>query len=193
MIIIVLLNFILIPFFVKDRTTKQIILHRRAHAGLYPVPHTRSRQANLITPSKDLWHRRLGHPAPAIVQAIISSNKLASSSNKELVEHICDECQQAKVHQLPYQLSSRVSTVSLELVHTDVWGPAVKSSGGFSYYVSFLDDFSKFTWVYLLKHKSDVEHVFYQFQKRVERSLGFKILSVQSDWGGEYQNLHRYF
>ena len=88
---------------------------------------------------------------------------------------------------------SRVSSVPLELVHTDVWGPAIKSSGGFSYYVSFLDDFSKFTWVYLLKHKSDVEHVFYQFQKRVELSLGTKIRSVQSDWGGEYQKLHKYF
>jgi hypothetical protein len=39
-------------------------------------------------------------------------------------------------------------------------GPTIKSVAGFSYYVSFLDDFSKFTWVYLLKHKTDVEHVF---------------------------------
>jgi histone deacetylase 1/2 len=109
------------------------------------------------------------------------------------VPHVCDACQQAKLHQLPFADSSRVSRFPLELVHTDVWGPAIKSAGGFSYYVSFLDDFSKFTWVYLLKHKSDVEHVFYQFQKQVELSLGTKILSVQSDWGGEYQKLHTYF
>jgi histone deacetylase 1/2 len=140
-----------------------------------------------------LWHRRLGHPASPIGQAILSTNKLVSSPNKESVSHVCDACQQAKVHQLPYELSNRVSSVPLELVHTDVWGPAIKSSSGFSYYVSFLDDFSKFTWVYLLKHKSDVEHVFYQFQKPVELSLGTKIRSVQSDWGGEYQKLHKYF
>jgi histone deacetylase 1/2 len=152
-------------FLIKDRITKQVRLHGRAQGGLYPVLHPRSRQAHLATPSKDLWHRRLGHPTSSIVQAIISTNKLVSSSNKKLVEHICDACQQAKAHQLPYELSYRVSTIPLELVHTDVWGPAVKSSGGFSYYVSFLDDFSKFSWVYLLKHKSDVEHVFYQFQK----------------------------
>lgn len=176
-----------------DRITRQIRLHGRAQGALYPVSHPRSRQAHLATPSKDLWHRRLGHPTSSIVQSIISNNKLVSSSNKELVEHICDACQQAKVHQLPYELSNRVSTIPLELVHTDVWGPAVKSSGGFRYYVSFLDDFSKFSWVYLLKHKSDVEHVFYQFQKRVERSLGVKFLSVQSDWGGEHQKLHPYF
>jgi hypothetical protein len=81
------------------------------------------------------------------------------------VPHICDACQQAKVHQLPYAVSSCVSQVPLELGHTDVWRPAIKSAGGFKYYVSFLDDFSKFTWVYLLKHKSDVERVFLSISK----------------------------
>lgn len=45
-----------------------------------------------------------------------------------------------------------------------------------------MDDYSKFTWIYLLKHKSDVEQVFYQFQNHVERLLGTKILTVQTDW-----------
>ena len=81
----------------------------------------------------------------------------------------------------------------LELIHSDVWGPAVASSGGFKYYVSFVDDYSRFCWIYLLKHKSDVEHVFYAFQAHVERLLDTKIKAVQSDWGGEYHKLHRYF
>jgi mono/diheme cytochrome c family protein len=45
----------------------------------------------------------------------------------------------------------------------------------------------------LLKHKSDVEQVFYNFQAHVERLLDYKIKAVQSDWGGEYHKLHRYF
>jgi histone deacetylase 1/2 len=185
-------------FCVKDLKTRATLLRGRAHGGLYPVPphqphHRRCLpQAHSIALSKEPWHRRLGHPAPPIVQAILQSNKLGPLQNNG-VPHVCDACQQAKLHQLPYAVSSRVSTSPLELVHTDVWGPAIRSAGGFRYYVSFLDDFSKFTWVYLLKHKSDVEHVFYQFQKRVELSLGTKILSVQSDWGGEYQKLHQYF
>jgi histone deacetylase 1/2 len=72
-------------------------------------------------------------------------------------------------------------------------GPRYQLVGGFSYYVSFLYDFSKLTWVYLLKHKSDVEHVFYEFQKQVERTLGTKIISVQSEWDGEYQKINQYF
>ena len=81
----------------------------------------------------------------------------------------------------------------LELIHSDVWGPAVASSGGYKYYVSFIDDYSRFTWIYLFKHKSDVEQVFYAFQAHVERLLDGKIKAVQSGWGGEYHRLHRYF
>ena len=72
----------------------------------------------------------------------------------------------------------------LELVHTDVWGPALPSSGGYKYYVSLVDDYSRFCWIYLLKHKSDVETIFYAFQNHVERLLNTKIRAIQSDWGG---------
>jgi histone deacetylase 1/2 len=83
--------------------------------------------------------------------------------------------------------------VPLELIHSDVWDPAHVSSGGYKYYVSFVDDYSPFCWIYLLKNKSDVEQVFYAFQAHVERLLNTKIKAVQSDWGGEYQRLHRHF
>ena len=106
---------------------------------------------------------------------------------------VCDACQRAKSRQLPYNLSHHVSTMPLELIHSDVWGPAIASSGGYKYYVSFVDDYSRFSWIYLLKHKSDVEQVFYAFQAHVERLLHTKIIAVQSDWGGEYHRLHRYF
>jgi histone deacetylase 1/2 len=52
----------------------------------------------------------------------------------------------------------------LELIHSDVWGLAIASSGGFKYYVSFVDDYLRFCWIYLLKHKSDVKQVFYAFR-----------------------------
>lgn len=58
---------------------------------------------------------------------------------------------------------------------------------------SFIEDLSKFTWVYFLTCKSDVERVFLQFQNHVERMFGAKITSMQTDWGGEYQKLHKIF
>jgi histone deacetylase 1/2 len=75
----------------------------------------------------------------------------------------------------------------------DVWGHTQTSVSGHNYYVSFIDAYSRFTWLYLIKRKSDVFDVFLQFQAHVERLLKTKIIIVQSDWGGEYQNLNSFF
>jgi hypothetical protein len=48
-----------------------------------------------------------------------------------------------------------VSSHPLELIFLDVWGLTPESVGCYKYHVSFVDDYSKFTWIYLLKHKSE--------------------------------------
>jgi hypothetical protein len=58
---------------------------------------------------------------------------------------VCDACQRGKSHQLPHPISTSVSTQPLELIFSDVWGAAPESAGRYKYYVSFIDDFSKFT------------------------------------------------
>ena len=185
-------------FCVKDKATKKVLLHGRSQGGLYPIPFRRApspptpRHALAAKVSSTQWHQRLGHPANNVVHTIVRQNNLLCSPSDSHVL-VCDACQRGKSHQLSYSASSRVSTMPLELIHSDVWGPAVSSSGGFKYYVSFIDDYSRFCWIYLLKHKSDVEQVFYAFQAHVERLLSSKIKAVQSDWGGEYHKLHRYF
>jgi hypothetical protein len=63
----------------------------------------------------------------------------------------------------------------------------------FKYYLSFIDDYSKFTWIYLLKKKSDVFPKFRDFQSHVERLFDKKIIDMQTDWGGEYQKLNSFF
>ena len=69
------------------------------------------------------------------------------------------------------------------MIYSDVWGHTQISVSGHEYYVSFIDAYSRFTWLYLLKRKSDVFDVFLQFQAHVERLLKHKIIHVQSDWG----------
>jgi len=81
----------------------------------------------------------------------------------------------------------------LQLIFSDVWGPAPQSVGHYQYYVSFIDDFSKFAWIFLLKKCSDVFDVFIQFQQLVEQRFNRKILTMQTDWGGEYQCLNTFF
>jgi hypothetical protein len=77
-------------------------------------------------------------------------------------------------------------------VYSDVWGLACTSAGGYKYYVSFIDDYNKFSWIYLLKFKSQVFQVFCEFHKLVERFFSRKIITIQSDWGGEYNKLHSF-
>jgi hypothetical protein len=72
-------------------------------------------------------------------------------------------------------------------------GPAPSSIGRKNYYVSFIDDYSKFIWIYLLKHKSEVFKKFHLFHQHVEHLLNRKIVSMQTNWGGEYQKLNTFF
>jgi hypothetical protein len=97
----------------------------------------------------------MGHSSIPVIHKIISRFNLPchDEPNKGSV---CDACQQEKSHQLPYPKSLSVSSHPLELVYSDVWGPALESVDRYKYYVRFIDDFSKFTGIYLLKHKSEV-------------------------------------
>jgi histone deacetylase 1/2 len=93
-----------------------------------------------------------------------------------------------KSHDLPFKNSASILLHPLDLIFTDVWGPAlVPSTTGAKYYVSFLDDYSKFLWLFPIQLKSDVEHVFLNFQTYVEKQFDRKIKAIQSDWGEEYQ------
>jgi hypothetical protein len=112
-----------------------------------------------------------------VVHKVLCDNSIPfSESNKESV---CDACQMAKSHQLPYPKSTSVSTSPLELVFLDVTGPATESFGRFKYYVSFIDDYSKFAWIYLLTKKSDVFQKFQDFQHHVEPLFDNKSLQCK--------------
>jgi hypothetical protein len=134
--------------------------------------------------SIDHWHNCLGHPTHDIIIRIIRENKLSYASLDSLSSSICDPCLRAKTRHLPYSLSSSHATTPLELIHSDVWDPAIQSFGRKKYYVSFIDGYSKFTWIYLLCHKSEVFQHFLEFQSLVERRFNRKIITVQSDWRG---------
>ena len=56
----------------------------------------------------------------------------------------------------------------------------------FIYYVIFVDDYSKFTWLYLFKFKSDVFEVFKHFEATVENQLDIRIKVLRTDRGGEF-------
>ena len=185
-------------FFIKDRATKKTIHQGRCEGGLYPLrpqevgAHHHKQACGVSRPSTWIWHSRLGHASFPVVERVIRNNLLPRSTSHH-VESVCDSCQKAKSHQFPYSSSENKSCAPLDLIHSDVWGPAPISVGNYTYYVSFIDDYSRYTWIYLLKHKSEVFHVFKNFQSHVERKYTRKIIRMQTDWGGEYERLNSFF
>ncbi|GKD57141.1 retrovirus-related pol polyprotein from transposon TNT 1-94 [Tanacetum coccineum] len=75
-----------------------------------------------------------------------------------------------------------------DLIHCDLWGPAPVSSDGYLYYVIFVDDYSRFTWFYPLKTKSEFYTVLSAFIKLIQTQLSRKIKVFQSDRGTEFVN-----
>ena len=101
-----------------------------------------------------MWHNRLGHASTPVVRQVLSRHSISFS--KESNKHVCNGYQLGKSHQLPYPRLTSKSASPLDLVFSDVWGPAPTSVGRNNYYVSFINDHSKFMWIYLLRHKSKV-------------------------------------
>jgi hypothetical protein len=75
------------------------------------------------------WRDRLGHPSMRIIDRVVRGNKLPCSSLEYNKESVCDACQQGNIHQLAFPKSTSVSLAPLDLVHSDVWGPAPTSVG----------------------------------------------------------------
>jgi hypothetical protein len=136
-------------FLIKDCKTRKVLLHGPCKGGLYPLPPSSSKFRKLVFSAiklfVDRWHSHLGHPARDIVQRVMSTNNLPCASFDSHNGSVCDACACAKAHQLSYSVSSSRSSVPLELIFSDVSGPVVDSFGCKKYYVSFIDDYSKFT------------------------------------------------
>jgi transposase InsO family protein len=73
----------------------------------------------------------------------------------------------------------------LQLVHSDAYGPLETSLGGCKYFLLFIDDFSRITWVYFLKQKSEVFEKFKIFHKLVENEVKEKMGTLKTDNGRE--------
>ncbi|XP_031282138.1 uncharacterized protein LOC116140680 [Pistacia vera] len=118
---------------------------------------------NVPLDSALLWHARLGHPNVKTLQYVLNKLhvKQSTASNKS---SFCEACQFGKLKQCSFPISSSRASCLLELVYSDLWGPTpVMSREGYRYYVIFVDDFSRYTWIYPLKLKSEAYTVFVQF------------------------------
>nr|KYP49198.1 Retrovirus-related Pol polyprotein from transposon TNT 1-94 [Cajanus cajan] len=101
---------------------------------------------------------------------------------------VCTTCLIGKQHQttIPKQISWRASN-KIQLVHADICGPISPTSNSCKRYIlSFVDDYSRKTWIYFLHDKSETFNAFKRFKAYVEKEVGTYIVYLRTDRGGEF-------
>ena len=135
-------------------------------------------------PSLALWHAHLGHASSTRVQQLASRGLLGSVSIKNFD---CVSCQLGKQPVLPFNTSESISTDIFNFIHYDVWGPSsVSSIGGSRYFVVFIDDYSHYSWIFNMKHHSELLQVYSNFAKMVETQFSKRIKIFRFDNALEY-------
>ena len=161
-------------------------------SGIYVL----SRPVNVLcTPNKHpkldnvddsyLWHCRLGH---------INKNRISRFVKEGILNDIdcesiktCESCLLGKMTKSPFTGKGERAKEILGLIHTDVCGPMnTAAMGGFSYFITFTDDHSRFGYVFLMRHKSESFEMFKRYRNEVEKQTGKDIKILRLDRGGEY-------
>jgi len=146
-----------------------------------------------------LWHRRLGHIGYSSLKRLVESGMVKglplSAEDIDKAKEICDTCMKTKSTRQPFKPSESKTDATLDLIHMDLCGPLEESIGKSKYIATFLDDYSGYSAVVLLKQKSDtynaIRDTFSMFETQTER----RIKAARSDNGGEYMSniLREYF
>ena len=134
--------------------------------------------------SSMLWHRRLGHISKERMLTLSQQQLLPQLDFSDFKTYI--DCFKGKLTNTRKTGSNRSQNL-LEIIHTDICGPfPTKTICGNSYYITFIDDFSRFSYVFLISDKSLALDCFKIFHLEVEKQLEKRIKIVRSDRGGEY-------
>ncbi len=126
--------------------------------------------------SADLWHQRLGHVNKQQLYDFGDVAKGVRISNLSDLS-FCEQCVEGKMQRKPFKPVGEIrSTRKLERIHSDVCGPMpTESFGGQKYFVTFIDDFSRYCKVYFIRHKSQVLEKFKEFEALATNELGVNI------------------
>lgn len=138
------------------------------------------------------WHDRLGHLNFMDLVKAIKNNTLTGvniSGKIDVKDLVCDTCAKGKLKAAPFPHRSEKATQKLACLHSDVCGPfPVESLGKNLYFVTFIDEYSRYATVKLIKHKSEVFKVFVEVKNFLEKQTGCKVKVLQTDGGTEYNS-----
>jgi len=136
----------------------------------------------------NLWHYRYPH---LIFKGLSTLAKKEMVKGLPIIEEIddkCSDCAIGKQHRnATPKMESWRATKKLELIDSDICGPInPTSNAGSRYFITFIDDYSRKTWIYLLQDKSSAFDIFRRFKALVEKESNCQIQCLRTDRGGEF-------
>lgn len=132
--------------------------------------------------SSTLWHRRLGHISFERVKRLVKDGILSTLDFTE--SETCIDCIKGKQTNKSKKGAKRSSAI-LEIIHSDICCPDMDAYGQ-KYFITFIDDYSRYMHLYMLHNKSEALEAFKVFKAEVEKQCGKQIKIVRTDRGGEY-------
>ncbi|KAL1189499.1 Retrovirus-related Pol polyprotein from transposon TNT 1-94 [Cardamine amara subsp. amara] len=177
---------------VKDQT--KVLMVGRRHEKLYLLQGTPEYgQSHAVERRRDdtvLWHQRLGHMSQKNMDILVKKGFLDRKKVSTL--EMCEDCVYGKARRVSFGSATHGTEDKLDYVHSDLWeAPSVPLSlGKCQYFISFIDDYSRKTWVYFLKHKDEVFRAFIEWSAMVENQTERKIKILRTDNGLEFCNQH---
>ena len=118
-----------------------------------------------------LWHLRLGHINLRRIQRLVNDGPLSSLQVETFP--LCESCLEGKMTKRPFTSKGHKAKEVLELVHSDLCGPMnIQAKGGFEYFVTFVDDYSRYGYTYLMRQKSECFEKFKEFKAETEKHHG---------------------
>ncbi|CAL8091268.1 unnamed protein product [Prunus armeniaca] len=143
--------------------------------------------AYMVDSSSTLWHARLGHVNFRSLHRMYNLGLLPKLDSIENIK--CETCTESKFARKSFKSVHNRSNELLGLIHSDLCDfKSTPSRGGKQYYVTFIDDCSKYCYVYLLHSKDETLDMFKTYKAEVENQLNRKIKVLRSDRGGEYES-----
>jgi hypothetical protein len=131
-----------------------------------------------------LWHQRLGHIEEKGIRLLHSKGIVEGMYNFSMDFYFCEHCVYGKQNRVRFPSGATREEGILQLVHSDIFGPmSVPSLGKSMYYVSFIDDFSRNTWIYFLRKKYEFFDRFKEFKALIENQTE-KIIKVLRIYNG---------
>ncbi|KAM2485886.1 hypothetical protein ACFX1W_038022 [Malus domestica] len=164
------------------------LFHLETNSGMHYIENgntSKPKRAREEVNQEKMWHLKLGHVNLEKIRKMSKDEYIRPLGNDQMGN--CECCLKGKMTKSPFTGKGERATEILGLIHTDVCGPmSTTSRGGFSYYITFTDDHSRFGYVYLMKYKSESFERFKEFKNEVEKQTGKQIKTLRSDRGGEY-------